>query len=216
MTEVGAQASVCAETGVSPTLAIGLTGGIGSGKSTVASHLVALGAHLVDTDAIARRLTAPGGEAVPFVAQAFGAEVVTADGALDRDRMRERVFAEPSARKRLEAILHPMIGDVARQEAAQAGGRTVVFDVPLLAESRHWRDRVDRVLVVDCPESLQVQRVVQRNGWSEEAVRRVIAQQAPRAGRRAIADAVIHNDGLDLPALAAEVAALWAHWHRHA
>lgn len=197
-----------------PRLSIGLTGGIGSGKSTVAGLLVQHGAHLVDTDAIARRITAPGGAAIPSIAEAFGADVVTPDGALDRDRMRERVFADPAAKKRLESLLHPMIGEVARQEAARAGDGTVVFDVPLLAESAHWRGRVDRILVVDCPEALQVQRVMQRNGWSQDAVQRVIAQQAPRAARRAIADAVIHNEGLDLQALAAEVAALWHHWHR--
>lgn len=211
-----AEAAARGPTRVLSPVSIGLTGGIGSGKSTVAAQLVALGAHLVDTDAIARQLTAPGGAAVPRVAETFGAEVVTTDGALDRDRMRERVFADPSAKTRLEAILHPMIGDLAQQEAAHANGRTVVFDVPLLTESRRWRDRVDRVLVVDCPEALQVQRVMQRNGWPEEAVRRVIAQQAPRGARRAIADAVIHNEGLDLAALAAEVASIWAYWHRPA
>lgn len=203
------------DAGVRPRLSIGLTGGIGSGKSTVAGLLVQHGAHLVDTDAIARRITAPGGAAIPSIAEAFGADVVTAEGALDRDRMRDRVFADPAAKKRLESLLHPMIGEVARQEAARAGDGTVVFDVPLLAESAHWRGRVDRILVVDCPEALQVQRVMQRNGWSQDAVLRVIAQQATREARRAIADAVIHNEGLDLQALAAEVAALWGHWHRH-
>ena len=203
------------DAGVRPRLSIGLTGGIGSGKSTVANLLLEHGAHLVDTDAIARRITAPGGAAIPSIAEAFGADVVSGDGALDRDRMRERVFADPAAKKRLESLLHPMIGAVARQEAAMAGHGTVVFDVPLLTESAHWRARVDRILVVDCPETLQAQRVMQRNGWPEDAVRRVIAQQATREARRAIADAVIHNEGLDLQALAREVAALWGHWHRH-
>ena len=177
---------------------IGLTGGIGSGKSTVAALLVGHGAHLVDTDAIARSLTLPGGGAIQALQAAFGPEVIGADGALDRERMRALAFQDPQARQRLEAILHPMIGDVARQQAGQAAGRPVVFDVPLLAESQHWRARV--------------QRVMQRSGWSEEAVRRVIAQQAPRDRRRGIADAVIHNEGLSLEGLAREVRALWAHW----
>jgi dephospho-CoA kinase len=191
---------------------IGLTGGIGSGKSTVAALLVGHGAHLVDTDAIARSLTLPGGGAIQALQAAFGPEVIGADGALDRERMRALAFQDPQARQRLEAILHPMIGDVARQQAGQAAGRPVVFDVPLLAESQHWRARVQRVLVVDCSEAVQVQRVMQRSGWSEEAVRRVIAQQAPRDRRRGIADAVIHNEGLSLEGLAREVRALWAHW----
>ena len=193
---------------------IGLTGGIGSGKSTVAAMLVQAGAGLVDTDALARALTAPGGRALPALAQAFGPEVIGADGALDRERMRALAFGTPAARARLESILHPMIGEQARLEGEKLGadGRTVVFDVPLLAESRHWRERVQRVLVVDCEEATQVARVMARSGWSEEAVRRVLAQQASRTQRRAIADAVIHNEGLSLEALRAQVQALWGAW----
>ena len=196
------------------TLAIGLTGGIGSGKSTVAAALVAHGAALVDTDAIAHALTAPGGAALPALRAAFGDDVAGADGALDRARMRTLVFADATAKRRLEAILHPLIGDEARRQAqaAQASGRTVLFDVPLLTESSHWRARCQRILVVDCSADTQVQRVMARSGWSAEQVQRVIDQQAPRAARRAIADAVIVNDGLSLAALQAEVAALWAHW----
>jgi dephospho-CoA kinase len=193
---------------------IGLTGGIGSGKSTVAAMLVDCGAALVDIDAISRSLTAPGGAALPVLVQAFGADIVGADGALDRDRLRALVFADPSAKARLEGVLHPMIGEVAAHQAAAAGGRSIVFDVPLLAESRHWRARVDRVLVVDCSEATQALRVVQRSGWDEPTVQRVIVQQAPRAARRAIADAVIHNDGLSVDELRAHVTALWMHWHR--
>ncbi len=195
-------------------LRVGLTGGIGSGKSTVAGALARRGALVVDTDAIARELTAPGGRALPAIVEAFGAAMVDASGALDRARMRAEVFAQPEARRRLEAILHPLIGETAQSHAANAApGQPVVFDVPLLAESTHWRQRVDRVLVVDCDEALQVRRVVQRSGWSEDEVRRVIAQQAPRAARRAIADAVIAN-GVDvgLDALDAMVATLWRHW----
>lgn len=194
-------------------ITLGLTGGIGSGKSTVARTLVECGAALVDTDAIARALTLTGGAALPALAQAFGADIIGTDGAMDRDRMRALAFADPAAKRRLEAILHPMIGDEARRQAAAAGDRCVVFDVPLLTESSHWRDRVERVLVVDCREDTQVARVMQRSGWTEDAVRRVIAQQAPRARRRAIADAVIYNDGIAADALAAEVRALWSLWN---
>jgi dephospho-CoA kinase len=196
-------------------LHIGLTGGIGSGKSTVAQTLVELGAALVDTDAIARRLTASRGVALPAIAQAFGPELVSDQGGLDRDRMRALAFSDPSARRRLEAILHPLIGDTARAEAmgaAQAGAAAVVFDVPLLAESIHWRGRVDRVLVVDCEEATQISRVMARNGWAEETVLRVIAQQASRPLRRSIADAVIFNDSLSRQALRDEVLSLWRHW----
>ncbi|MBQ0944459.1 dephospho-CoA kinase [Ideonella sp. 4Y16] len=195
-----------------PTL--GLTGGIGSGKSTVARALAAHGACIVDTDAIARALTAPGGAALPAIAQAFGASAIGADGALDRAWMRERVFADPAQRERLEAILHPMIGERTWAEAAAAAAaQPVVFDVPLLTErGAHWRRQVDRVLVVDCDEATQVQRVQARNGWPEAQVRAVIAQQARREQRRAIADAVIVNQDLSLEALQAEVAALWRLW----
>ena len=195
-----------------PVRSIGLTGGIGSGKSSVARVLVARGAALVDTDAIARALTLPGGAAIPALAEAFGAALITREGALDRERMRERAFADPRAKARLEAILHPMIGVEAQRQAAAAGDRIVVYDVPLLAESSRWRRIVDRILVVDCSEQTQCERVMQRSGWGEAAVRAVIAQQAPREQRRALADALIHNDGLSLEGLAAEVHVLWALW----
>ncbi len=191
---------------------LGLTGGIGSGKSTVAALLVRHGALLVDTDAIARALTAPGGAAMPALQQAFGPACVGADGALDRAHMRQLAFGDATAKARLEGILHPLIGEQAQREAAQAAGRVVVFDVPLLAESRHWRERVQRVLVVDCSEATQIERVARRPGWTAEAAARVVAQQAPRERRRAIADAVLHNDGVSLAALEAAVAALWQHW----
>lgn len=194
---------------------IGLTGGIGSGKSTVAGLLAGCGAVLVDTDAIARQLTAPQGLALTDIARAFGANMIGADGALARDRMRELVFAEPSAKARLEAILHPLIGEQAQHEAARAatsGARAVLFDVPLLAESAHWRSRVDRVLVVDCTQDTQIQRVVARSAWTPDMVQRVIAQQAPREQRRSIADAILFNEGLSLQELAAQVRSLWSHW----
>ena len=197
-------------------LRLGLTGGIGSGKSTVAKLFVERGAVLVDTDAIARSLTRAGGAAVPALAQAFGADIIGPDGALDRDRMRALAFADPDAKRRLEAILHPLIGQQALAAAEAAGDAPVVFDVPLLAESSHWRARCRRIVVVDCGEATQVARVMARNGWTEDAVRRVIAQQAPRAARRAIADAVIHNDGLSIEDLAREVGALWGLWNNQA
>ena len=196
-----------------PIRTIGLTGGIGSGKSTVARCLVACGAHLVDTDAIARALTLPGGLAMPALRGAFGPTAVASDGSLDRDYMRKLAFADDQARARLEAILHPLIGQEAQAQATHAAGRTVVFDVPLLAESAHWRQRVDRVLVVDCDEATQVQRVSQRPGWTAAAARAVMARQASRAARRAVADAVIHNDQISLDQLAAQVRSLWALWN---
>ena len=192
--------------------AVGLTGGIGSGKSTVAAFLVELGAHLVDTDAIARTLTQTGGAAIPALRAAFGPQALTADGALDREQMRALAFADPGAKRHLEAILHPLIGQETQRQAALAGGRPVVFDVPLLTESSHWRTRVNRVLVIDCLERTQVARVAQRPGWNEAAAQRVLAQQASRAARRAIADAVIFNEDLALPRLQTEVTALWWAW----
>lgn len=189
----------------------GLTGGIGSGKSTVAAALVSLGATLVDTDAIAHGLTRAGGAAMPSLREAFGEDIADSSGALDRARMRALVFEDSGAKRRLEAILHPMIGSTAQQQADDAPG-VVIFDVPLLTESRHWRARCDRILVVDCSEATQVARVIARSGWAEAQVRHVIAQQAPRASRRAIADAVIYNEALTLQALGEQVAQLWHAW----
>ncbi|HYN62847.1 MAG TPA: dephospho-CoA kinase [Rubrivivax sp.] len=194
-------------------LHIGLTGGIGSGKSTVAAMLVACGAVLVDTDAIAHALTAPGGAALPALAHEFGPDIIAADGSMDRAGMRALVFSDASAKSRLESILHPMIGTEGLRQAEAAETTPVVFDVPLLTDSSHWRGRVARVLVVDCLESTQVQRVMQRSGWSEAQVRRVIAQQSTRAARRTLADAVIFNDGLPQAALEIEVQVLWNRWN---
>jgi dephospho-CoA kinase len=190
-------------------LRVGLTGGIGSGKSTVAARLVKLGAELIDTDAIARSLTLSGGAAIEPIREAFGADFIDAGGALDRTRMREAAFADVEAKRRLEAILHPRIGlEVERRVSASTAPLTVL-DIPLLVESGRWRSRVDRVWVVDCAEETQLARVMARSGWTEGAVRAVIAQQASRAARRAAADAVIHNDGIALDALVLQVDALW-------
>jgi dephospho-CoA kinase len=196
-------------------LTIGLTGGIGSGKSTVARMLVACGGHLVDTDAIARALTQPGGAAMPALREGFGSPALAADGSLNRDHMRQLVFEDPQAKSRLEAVLHPLIGLEATRQATLAAGRPVIFDVPLLAESkgpRAWRHRVDRVLVIDCLEDTQAARVTLRPGWSESAARSVIAQQATRAARRSVADAVIFNDGISMEALQTAVNLVWQNW----
>jgi len=192
---------------------IGLTGGIGSGKSTVAALLVAEGAVLVDTDAIARRIAQPAGIAMPALEAAFGRGVIAADGGLDRAAMRQLVFADSSAKRRLESILHPLIGAETERMASNAGpDAVVVFDVPLLVESGRWRALVDRVLVVDATEETQLRRVVARSGWTPEAVRAVIAQQAPRRLRRAAADAVIFNESLSLEELGAQARSLWKRW----
>jgi dephospho-CoA kinase len=194
-------------------LKIGLTGGIGSGKSTVAAELVRCGAVLVDTDAIARGIAAPGGAAINALRAAFGPAAIAPDGSLDRARMRALAFADAGVKARLEAILHPLIGHEARRQAEAAGTAPIVFDVPLLTESSSWRARVHRVLVVDCNVETQVQRVAQRPGWSEATARSVVAQQASRQRRRAIADAMIHNDGITLEALALQVGAVWSLWN---
>ena len=195
-----------------PSLRIGLTGGIGSGKSTVAALLVRHGAALIDTDLIARQLTLPGGAAIEPIAQAFGAGLIDASGALDRARMRELVFSDPPVRLRLEAILHPLIGIETQRQASAAVSPVQVFDVPLLVESGRWRARVDKVLVIDCGAATQVARVVARSGWTPLAVQQVIDSQAPRSLRRACADAVIHNDGLTPEQLAGDVDSLWRRW----
>jgi dephospho-CoA kinase len=196
----------------SPRLRIGLTGGIGSGKSTVAHLLAAHGATVIDTDSIARELTLRGGAAIPLVEARFGVEFIDSGGALDRARMRELVFANPGAKRRLEAILHPLIGEETERQAGTALGAALVFDVPLLVESALWRDKVDRVLVIDCREETQKSRVVSRSGWTIDAVAAVIAQQAKRAQRRAAADAVIFNDGISVEQLSIEVDRVWTHW----
>jgi dephospho-CoA kinase len=194
-------------------LRIGLTGGIGSGKSTVAAVLMAKGATLIDTDAIARSLTLPGGPAMEAITALFGAPMKDSAGGLDRARMRDLVFSTPSAKAQLESILHPMIGaECDRQVEAAPEASAIVFDVPLLVESGRWRARVNKVLVVDAFESTQVRRVLARSGWKEQAVLAVIAQQASRAFRRAAADAVIFNETLSMEELGAEVETLLHYW----
>lgn len=190
------------------TLRLGLTGGIGSGKSTVATLFGQQGAAIIDADAISRSVTAAGGLAIVPIATEFGSEFINSEGAVDRDRMRVLVYADAHARKRLEAIVHPLIGrEIERQTEAAiyAGHACIVFDVPLLVESKHWRQNVHRVLVVDCPPDVQIERVVSRSGLARNAIKKIIASQAPRAIRLRAADAVIFNDQLTLDQLAAQV-----------
>ncbi len=195
-------------------LRLGLTGGIGAGKSSVARLLVQHGAALVDADAIARALTAPAGAAMAAVAAAFGQDFVTAEGALDRAKMRALIHTDASARARLEAIIHPLVGEQTQCQAEAAvrrGHPGIVFDVPLLVESVHWRQRVDRILVLDCTPEVQVTRVMARDGLTREAVESIMASQATRERRLAAADAVIFNVDLSLDELAAEVGQLCRH-----
>ena len=174
---------------------VGLTGGIGSGKSAAADLLAARGALVVDTDQIAHQLTAPGGAAMEPIREAFGNGVVAADGALNRPAMRALAFEDPDARKRLEAILHPMIRAESERQCRAATTPYVVLVVPLLIESGTYRERVRRLCVVDCPEDIQVLRVMQRSGLEERQVRAIMAAQASRAERLAAADDVIDNSG---------------------
>jgi dephospho-CoA kinase len=188
--------------------AIGLTGGIGSGKTTVADLLGALGASLIDTDQIAHRITAPHGAAMPHIAREFGPDYVAADGSLDRARMRALVFSDEPARRRLEAITHPLIRAATDDEARAARGPYLVYVVPLLVESGTWQARVARVLVVDCDVETQIRRVMQRNGFDRAQVEAIVARQASRAARLAAADDVIVNEDASRASLEARVAAL--------
>lgn len=187
-----------------PILRIGLTGGIGSGKSTVARILVDCGAILVDADAISRQLTAPGGAAISELASQFGPQVITAEGAMDRGRMRQLAFSDPAIKQQLEAIIHPLVSQESLRQslaAVAAGCACIVFDVPLLVESGRWRQQLDRVLVVDCTQATQIARVMARNAWPREVVEKIMAGQASRAQRLAAADICICNEALPLEAL---------------
>lgn len=198
-------------------LRLGLTGGIGSGKSTVGQMWVSQGAALIDADQIARDVTGPGGAAIEAIRNTFGPDFVDATtGAMDRARMRAVAFSRPEARAQLEAIVHPLVtlhSNLQVQHAIEAGHRLVVFDIPLLAESGRWAGRLDAVVVVDCSAETQIARVMQRSGLSREVVQGIIASQASRSARRAIADAVIANDSdctlADLQQQARQAAALF-------
>ena len=173
---------------------IGLTGGIGSGKSAAASMFEELGAAIVDTDQIAHELTRPGGSAMPAIGDRFGPEYLAEDGGLDRTRMRRLVFHDPVAKKKLEAVLHPLIREESLARIAAATQTYVVAVVPLLLETGAYREITDRVLVVDCAEDRQVQRAMQRSGITEDGVRAIMTAQLPRAERLARADDVLSND----------------------
>ena len=189
---------------------LGLTGGIGSGKSTVATLLAAKGAAVIDADAISRSLTAPGGRAMAAIAQTFGPHMIDAQGAMDRQAMRQAVFQDPQAKQKLEAIIHPLVSQITAEQAqaaVQSGHRVLVFDVPLLVESgERWRKQVDRVIVVDCDAETQRQRVMARSGLAAAEIDRIIALQASREQRLACADLVILNQGLSLSQLESKVA----------
>jgi dephospho-CoA kinase len=187
-------------------LVVGLTGGIGSGKSAAADEFAKLGATVVDTDAIAHELTQKGGAAIPEVARIFGQSFVQ-DGAMDRKKMRDHVFARPEEKKKLEALLHPLIRDESARRIASASGAYVVHVVPLLVESPDYRKRVDRVLVVDAPDDARIERVRARSGLSADEVRAIMHAQISRDERLAAADDVIDNGG-DRDALRKQVAAL--------
>ncbi|WP_374482752.1 dephospho-CoA kinase [Zoogloea sp.] len=186
---------------------VGLTGGIGSGKSAAAELFEELGVAVVDTDRIAHALTAPDGAAMTAIREAFGAGVIAEDGSLNRPAMRALAFEDPDARKRLEAILHPMIRAESDRQCHAAQAPYVLLVVPLLIESGTYRGRVQRLCVVDCPEEIQVERVVSRSGLEACQVRAIMAVQVRRADRLAAADDVVDNSG-DLPQLREQVASL--------
>jgi dephospho-CoA kinase len=187
-------------------LRIGLTGGIASGKTLVSKLFAARGVPVIDTDELAREVVGPGTEGLAAIRERFGASIIGADGRLDRRALRDQVFRSSTARRDLEAITHPRIRALLEQRSAAAGGPYQILVIPLLAETR-GRTPVDRVLVVDCPESLQIERLMRRDGSSREQAEAILAAQASRAERLALADDVIRNDG-DPAAVEAAVAAL--------
>ena len=183
---------------------LGLTGGIGSGKSTVANMLSSMSASVIDADAFSRALTAVGGAAMPAIQNAFGTVAIAPDGSLDRDAIRSLIFTDPDAKHRLEAIIHPLVAlriSQAQSDAESSGKTVVVLDIPLLVESSHWRAKLDYVLVVDCDNATQIQRVQARSGWTAQQTQRVIDAQATRTLRLAAADIVIGNQDISLSQL---------------
>ncbi|MDO9199923.1 MAG: dephospho-CoA kinase [Hydrogenophaga sp.] len=181
-------------TSAHPALRLGLTGGIGSGKSTVATLFQQRGAFVIDADAISRACTLCGGSAMPAIVNTFGTDFVGDDGGLDRQRMRDHVFAQPSARHTLENIIHPLVGVEIQRLAATSRASCLVFDIPLLVESSHWRHQLDRIVVVDCSHATQMRRVRQRNAWDPATIDAVIRSQSSREQRLAAADFVLFND----------------------
>lgn len=193
-------------------LLIGLTGGIGSGKSTVAALFAKLGARIIDTDELSRDLTRSGGAAIAAIRAAFGAEYIDATGALDRNKMRARVFSNPADKARLEAILHPAIlAQVQHLAATPTSAPYTIAVIPLLFQVPGYQDWLQRTLVVDCPEEIQIARTMQRSGLSKAEVQTIMAQQTPRSQRLNLADDIIHND-TDMSALTEQVAQLHKHY----
>tara|TARA_A100000171_G_scaffold46855_1_gene52123 strand:+ start:3775 stop:4374 length:600 start_codon:yes stop_codon:yes gene_type:complete len=180
-------------------LKIGLTGGIGSGKTRVANLFQEWGASVIDTDVIAHQLTQPGGLAMPAIRETFGTQMVEADGSMNRAAMREQVFREPQAKQALEAILHPLIAQVTEEQARQAQGCYLVLVVPLLVETGRWLEKVDRVCVVDCDPETQIKRVQARSGLTIDVIKRIMSAQATRNARLALASDVVLNDGATTP-----------------
>lgn len=195
-------------TGRTQRLTVGLTGGIGSGKTTVAHMLAGCGATIIDADAISRSLTEAGGAALIPIKQVFGEEVIGADGALNRGAMREIVFAQPASRTKLEAIIHPLVQMRMSAAIQNAPTDVVVLDIPLLVESPRWRKQIDLIVVVDCNVETQVNRVMQRNGWAASTIEAIIQSQATRCDRLKAADVVIFNEESNLSILKNQVNSL--------
>ncbi len=194
-------------------LKIGLTGGIGSGKTRIANILADQGASVIDTDLVAHQLTAPLGLAMPAIIEKFGLDMVATDGSLDRVRMRQHIFADPANRHMLESILHPMISQEVSQKATQAQGIYIVLVVPLLVETGRWLDWVDRVCVVDCDKTTQIERVKHRSGLTQIEIESILSAQATRAQRLAVADDMIDNTSqTDHDALTKQVLELHRQW----
>jgi dephospho-CoA kinase len=185
-----------------------MTGGIGSGKSTVANLLAQLGAHLIDADAISRQCTSSNGAAIASLLASFGPTVLTPDGALDRNKMRSLIFADAHAKHQLECIVHPLVAtEIAKQTSIAEfyGSSCIVYDIPLLVESKRWRTVLHRVLVVDCDQTTQISRVRERDGFKAEEVMKILAAQASRIERLRAADLVLHNDGITMDELTVQV-----------
>jgi dephospho-CoA kinase len=187
---------------------IGLTGGIGSGKSTVSAQLGQMGATIVDADAISRSVTDSNGSAIPALTAAFGSSILSSNGALDRAQMRRLIYSNPASKIQLEAIVHPLVKTEMQRQSTLAetnGARCIVFDIPLLLETEYWRRMLHRILVIDCTEQTQFSRVMQRDGLSAEQVQRVVLSQVSRLDRLQVADIVLFNDNIPPKILALHV-----------
>lgn len=187
---------------------IGLTGGIGSGKSTIATLFADLGAYVIDADKISRSVTAAGGSAIEPITTRFGAAFIQTDGSLNRDHMRQLIFNDAMAREVLEGLIHPLIKEEMQlqlRKAALINTRLVVYDIPLLTESSHWRQELDSVLVIDCSHDTQIERVMTRNGFSRDVIEKIIASQASRTERLKVADLIIFNENITIDQLRSEV-----------